>query len=80
MIKAITCQQIEQNSCSNPLEMRKVLYFRLKKLGSFGFEFLVGGVMLGVGLGFFGLRHRDLGPNPKRQFFSLKKLGENPHL
>jgi len=34
-------------------------------LESFGFEFFVGDIILGVGLVFFGLRHRALGPNPK---------------
>jgi len=32
-------------------------------------RFFVGNVISGIGLGFFGLWHRALGPNPKRQFF-----------
>jgi len=32
-------------------------------------NYFVGDVISGVGLGFFGLRHRILGPNPKGQFY-----------
>jgi len=46
-----------------------VLYICLKKLGSFECEFFVGDVILGVGLGFFGLRHQVMGPNRKREPF-----------
>jgi len=46
-----------------------------------GLSFFVGDVILGSGLGFFGLRHQTLGRNRKREpFVYLKKLGENLHL
>jgi len=36
----------------------------------------VGDVKIGVGIGFFGWRHRTLGPNRKGQFFVyFKKAG-----
>jgi len=54
--------------------------FSIEKIGCFGFEFFVGDVILGVGLGFFGLCHLPLGPNRKRESFVSKKLGENPHI
>jgi len=38
-------------------------------LGSFGYECFVGDVILGVDSGFFGLRHRSLGLNPRGNFF-----------
>jgi len=51
----ITRHAIELQSCSNPLKMRKlVLLLRFKNLGSFGFEFCVDDVIIGVGLGFIG--------------------------
>jgi len=37
-------------------------------LESFGFEFFVGGVIVGVGLHIFGLSHLALGANAKSQF------------
>jgi len=52
-------------------------------LGSFGFEFFVGDVILGVCLGFFWLTSSGPGTNLKGQFFASffkKKTGKNPHL
>jgi len=62
--------------------MLKVLYFRLKKLGSFEFELLVGDITLGAGRDFYGLRHQALGPNHKREplVFFTQTLGGNLHL
>jgi len=63
--------------------MQKVLYFRLKNLGSFDLSFFVGDVAMRVGLYLFGPLHLALGPKRKRKLFVsfLKgKLAENPHL
>jgi len=50
-------------------------------LGSFGFKFFVGYIIIGVGLGLFGPLDLALSLNRKREFCaSLKKLVENPHL
>jgi len=49
--------------------MRKVFYFRLEILGKFGFDFCVGNVIIGIGLGIFGPLHQLAGPNPNTQFF-----------
>jgi len=49
--------------------MRKVFY---KNLGSFGFELFVGDVILGVRLGFSGLRHQAPDHN-RSSLFLLKK-------
>jgi len=54
-----------------------------KKLGSFGFEFFVGYVLIRVGLGLFGPLHLALRLNRKRKLrvsFFYKKLGEHPQL
>jgi len=40
-------------------------------LVSFGFEFFVGNVIIGLGLGFFVPHHKTLGPNLKDNFLFL---------
>jgi len=48
LLPVITRQQIELESCSNPLKTRKVLCFEFNRIVSFGFGFFVGDVMIGV--------------------------------
>ena len=63
---AKTRQQIELESCSNPLKMRKVLKFRFKKCGSLRFELFMGRDTIGAGLGFIGWYNRA--PIPRGNF------------
>jgi len=72
-ISAITPEAIGLETFSNPLKMRKVFYFRFLKMGSFGFEFFVGCVIIRVGLGLFGALHLALSLNFKSERFILFK-------
>jgi len=47
-----------------PSEAEECLLVSIEKLESFGFELFVGDILIGVGLGFFGTRHRALAPTP----------------
>ena len=66
-----------------PSEDTENLVLLIEIMGSLGFELFVSDVILGVGLGFFGLCHQALGPNSEGQFFVcffLNTPGDNPEI
>ena len=56
-----------------PSKYPEIFWFRLKTWEVLDMSFFVGDVILGIGLGFFGLRHSALGLNLKGQFFFFQK-------
>ena len=70
---AITRQSLELESCSNPLRIREVFWFKLKKTAKFCF--FVCYVIIGVGLRIFGRVHLALSANPTSNFRLKSCLG-----
>jgi len=73
VFSTIARQQVELVSCSALVKIWKVLYFRLKKFGSFGFRLFCGWRHNWGRLKVFDPLHRDLRLKPKRQFLFLLK-------